>query len=78
MDFPIQQLMDEDACFHYLLDLFHPQGLHCPRCQAQERFYVHRYFREPVLDYRCHACGRTFNAWTGTVLQGIHYCPSPV
>lgn len=78
MDFPIQHMMDEDACYHYLLDLFHPQGLHCPRCQAREDFSVHRYVREPVLDYRCRACGRVFNAWTGTALQGTHYRPSQI
>ena len=76
MDFPIQSFMDEDACFRFLLDLFHPKGLHCPRCQAQDGFAIHRYVREPVLDYRCTACGRVFNAWTGTVFQGTHYRPS--
>jgi len=76
MDFPIQSFMDEDACFRFLLDLFHPKGLLCPRCQAQDGFTTQRYFREPVLDYRCTACGRVFNAWTGTVFQGTHYRPS--
>jgi transposase len=76
MDFPIQPFMDEDACYHFLLDLLHPEGLHCPRCQAHEGFIVHRYYREPVLDYRCPACGRVFNAWTGTVFQGTQYRPS--
>src|SRR4051812_46861217 len=76
MDFPIQSFMDEDACFRFLLGLFHPQGLHCPRCHAQDGFTIHRYVREPVLDYRCTACGRVFNAWTGTAFQGTHYRPS--
>jgi transposase len=76
MDFPIQPLMDEDACSHFLLEVFHPEGLHCPRCRAHEGFIVHRFYREPVLDYRCPACGRVFNAWTGTVFQGTHYRPS--
>jgi transposase-like protein len=76
MDFPIQAFMDEDACFRFLLDLFHPEGLRCPRCQAQDGFTIHRYVREPVLDYRCTACGRVFNAWTGTAFQGTHYRPS--
>ena len=75
MDFPIQDLMDEDKCYHLLLELLHPEGLRCPRCQASEGFFVHRYFREPVLDYRC-PCGCVFNAWTGTVLQGTHDRPA--
>jgi hypothetical protein len=44
MDFPIQPFMDEDACYQFLLDLLHPVGLHCPRCQTQEGFVVHRYY----------------------------------
>ena len=78
MDFPIQDLMNEDACYQFLLDLFHPAGLRCPRCQAAEGFSTHRYFREPVLDHRCSRCGRVFNAWTGTSFQGTHGRPSPI
>jgi len=78
MDFPIDHLMDEDACYQSLLDLLHPAGLRCPRCQAAEGFYTHRYFREPVLDYRCPRCSRVFNAWTGTPFQGTHWRPSQI
>src|SRR6516165_11113175 len=76
MDFPIHDLMNEDACYQFLLDLLHPAGLRCPRCHTVEGFYTHRYFREPVLDYRCSHCGRVFNAWTGTPFQGTHWRPS--
>ncbi len=76
MDFPIQPFMDEDACYQFLVDLFHPERLRCPRCRARDGFIIHRYYREPVLDYRCPACGCVFNAWTGTVFQGTHYRPS--
>ena len=76
MDFPIQDLMDETACYQYLLEVLHPEELRRPRCQAREGFQVHRSFREPVLDDRRPACGRVFNAWTGTVFQGTHDPPS--
>jgi transposase len=78
LDFPIDHLMDEDACYHFLLELFHPTGLGCPRCHAAEGFFVHRFFREPVLDYRCRRCSRVFNAWTGTAFQGTHWRPSQI
>jgi transposase len=78
MDFPIQDLMDEVACYQFLLDLYHPAGLCCPRCHAADGFYTHRWFREPVLDYRCCRCGRVFNAWTGTVFQGTQWRPSQI
>jgi transposase-like protein len=70
MDFPIADLMDERACYDRLLALLHPSGLRCPGCGAAEGLGVHRRRRDPVLDYRCAGCGRVFNAFAGTALQG--------
>src|SRR5262249_55829624 len=78
MDFPIQDLMNENACYQFLLDLSHPAGLFGLRCHAAEGFSTHRSFREPVLDYRCSRCGRVFIAWTGTVFQGTQWRPSQI
>ena len=75
MDFPITELLDQDACYNKLLGLIHPDGIACPRCQARDGLKVHRHHRAPVLDYRCTACGRVFNAWTGTLLQGMQRRP---
>jgi transposase-like protein len=67
VDFPIADLMDEGACYLKLLAWLHPDGLRCPGCAAEaERYGVHRRCRDPVTDYRCRACGRVFNAFTGT------------
>ncbi len=68
----------EDACFEILIWLLHPGGLACPRCGDRSRRKVHRRRRCPVLDYRCGHCGRVFNAWTGTVLEGTHRRPSEI
>jgi transposase-like protein len=70
MDFPVAELMDEDACYAKLLHCLHPGGLACPRCGARDGLGVHRRHRAPILDYRCRACRRVFNAFTGTALQG--------
>jgi transposase-like protein len=71
MDFPLTDLLDEAACYQRLLAWLHPAGLRCPRgCCAAEDCYVHRRRRAPVLDYRCKRCGRVFNVFTGTALQG--------
>ena len=78
MDFPIQDFMDEAACYVKLVELLHPDGLSCPRCQARTGLNIHRRDREPVLDYRCRSCGRVFNAWTGTVLEGTPKRPAQV
>jgi transposase-like protein len=75
MDFPISELMDEDACYAKLLSWLHPDGLACPRCGTRDRLGVHRRHRAPVLDYRCAACKRVFNAFTGTLLQGTQRRP---
>ncbi len=76
MDFPINDLMDENACYQFLIDIFHPQGLHCPRCQTQEGLQIQNYYRKPILNYRCTQCRRVFNAWTGTLFQGTHWRPT--
>jgi len=70
MDFPILALLDEGACYHKLVALLHPGGLSCPRCGACDRLAVHRRHRAPLIDYQCGGCGRVFNAFTGTSLQG--------
>ena len=75
MDFPLVDFLDEAACYAKLVGLLHPDGLLCPRCGERDRHAVHRRHRDPVLDYRCGACGRVFNAWTGTVFQGMQRRP---
>ncbi len=75
MDFPIADLMDEDACYAKLLGWLHPDGLACPKCGARHGLHVHHRHRAPLLDYRCKACRRVFNAYTGTALQGTQRRP---
>ena len=70
MDFPLTDLMDQDACYAGLVALLHPGGLACPACGDGNHLRVHRRHRAPVLDYRCLSCGRVFNAFTGTSLGG--------
>ena len=75
MDFPIGELMDEAACYEFLVGLLHPDGLACPRCGDRDHMRVHRRDRAPVLGYRCAGCRRVFNAFTGTALQGTKRRP---
>jgi transposase-like protein len=74
MDFPIVELMSSDACYRFLLDLLHPDGLRCPTCRRDD-FSPHDRHRDPVLDYRCRDCGAVFNAYTGTPFQKTHRSP---
>jgi transposase-like protein len=74
--FPIQELMDEQKCYAYLLRVLHPDGLKCPAGHAvPAKQKPHDRHRAPVVDYRCRECGRIFNAFTGTVWSGSrHTC----
>jgi transposase-like protein len=76
MDFPITDLMDEDACYAKLVAWLHPDGFACPRCRQGDRMAVHRRRRPPVLDHRCGHCGRVFNAFTDTALHGVKRRPA--
>jgi transposase-like protein len=75
MDFPITDLMDEQACYAQLVEWLHPDGLACPRCHQHDRLVVHRRGRDPVLDFRCGHCHRVFNTFTGTALHGTKRRP---
>ena len=74
MDFPLADLLDEDACYDRIVEALHPDGLACPRCGG-DRLGVHRRHRAPVLDYRCRDCRRVFNAFTGTALHATKRRP---
>src|SRR4051794_20810576 len=78
VDFSLIDSMDEGACYDRLVGLLHPGGLACPGCGENQRPGIHRRHRDPVLDYQCGACGRVFNAWTGTALQGTHRRPAQI
>ena len=78
MDFPIVEFLDEDACYEKLVEVLHPGGLACPRCQARDGLRVHRRHRAPVLDYRGDGCGHVFNAFTGTAFHKTHRRPSEI
>ncbi len=71
MDFPIREFMDEQRCHDKLMEILHPEGLHCPRCGCADALRVHDYSRKPVLRYQCGHCNRIFHLFTGTPLAGI-------
>jgi len=72
--FPIQTLMDEQACYDYLLDVLYPQGLHCPRGHPLPASQApHDSHRAPILDYRCKTCSAVFNLFTNTLWSKSRY-----
>ena len=77
--FPLDGLLDEQACYDWLVEVLHPQDLACPHghplpCGQKP----HDRHRAPVMDYRCRACGAVYNLFTGTLLKGIRWPCSTV
>jgi transposase-like protein len=74
IQFPLTDLLNEQECYYWLLDIFHPQGLCCPNGHAlPESQAPHMRDRAPVFDYRCRSCRSVFNLFTGTCWAGTHY-----
>lgn len=72
--FPIGELLDEQACYAYLVGILHPQGMSCPRGHALPATQApHDRHRAPLMDYRCRECGAVYNLFTGTVWSKTHY-----
>ena len=68
LQFPLDELLDEQACYDFLLRTLHPDGLHCPNGHAlpNDQAPQDRH-RAPIMDYRCRTGGAVFNLFTGTV-----------
>ena len=66
--FPLDGLLDEQACYDFLLRILHPDGLHCPHGHPLGAAQAPHRRRRPIIpDYRCRQCGAVFNLFTGTL-----------
>ncbi len=74
MLFPIDELLDEQLCYDYLLKVLHPKGLRCPNSHPLPRDQApHDRTREPIFDYKCRICGAVYNIFTETIWNGSRY-----
>ncbi len=73
MDFPLQLIPEAQECYDFLVLLLHKNSLRCSNGHSLENCYVYKRGREPLLDYRCKTCGKCFNLFSGTILQGTKY-----
>jgi len=72
--FPIDELMDEQACYDFLLKVLHPKGLHCPKGHRLPKDQApHDRHRTPIFDYRCRRCGTVYNLFTRTIWSKSRY-----
>jgi hypothetical protein len=61
--FALTLMLDEEACYNYLVEALHSNGLDCPLGHPLPKDQApHRRVRAPVMDYRCRQCGKVFNA----------------
>jgi len=75
IDFPLDGLLDEQACLRWLEQHLHPGGLRCPRCGGAERRLARR---RTIPAYRCKGCDRYYTALTGTVFEKTQQSPSKI
>jgi transposase-like protein len=74
LDFPIDDLLDNDACLEWLARHLHPEGMRCPRCGASERRPARRAAAFPA--YRCKQCDRFYTVLTGTSFAKTRQTPA--
>lgn len=73
VQFPLYSLMSYEECYNFLLKILHPRGLFCPKGHLKPLGQKPHKFRKNGLPcYRCN-CGKVYNIFTDTILQGIHY-----
>src|SRR6476659_1985833 len=74
LDFPIDDLLDNDACLKWLERHLHPEGMRCPCCGASERRSARRAAAFPA--YRCKQCDRFYTVVTGTNFAKTRQTPA--
>ncbi len=75
MQFPLTTLLDEQACYDFLLQVLHPDGLACPLGHLLPPEQApHDRHRAPIMDERCRSCGAETRYRCSTIvllLRGI-------
>lgn len=65
IDFPISDLLDNEACMAWLEKQLHPNGLSCPHCQSSQSRVARQ--RGHFTGYRCKDCDRYYTLLSGTI-----------
>lgn len=76
IDFPLDGLLDEQACLRWLESHLHPAGLRCPRCGGAEWRPAKQGGHFPA--FRCKGCDRYYTALSGTIFAKTRQPPSKI
>jgi transposase-like protein len=76
IDFPIDELLDEEECAKWLEKHLHPAGLKCPRCGDTKKRIAQRH--GDWIAYRCQSCDRYYSLLTDTVFEKTRQSPSKI
>jgi transposase-like protein len=74
IDFPIDELLDDRICTHWLERYLHPDGLVCPHCGHSERRLFRAQGHFPA--YRGRACDGYYTLLTATVFANTRQRPA--
>lgn len=77
MIFPIDNLMDEQKCYDWLVEYFHDGHLVCPKCKGSH-YHAHKNTRKPIIQFKCDDCNTYFNVFTATVFKATRWSCSKV
>lgn len=76
IDFPIDDLLDEEACLHWLEKHLHPDGVKCLKCGSSQRRRAQQNGYWPA--WRCKSCDHYYTLLSGTVFEKTRQPPSKV
>src|SRR5262249_33837011 len=76
IDFPIDDLMAEEACLNWPERHLHPEGLKRPKCETSQRCVAQQNGYWPA--WRCKGCDHYYTLLSGTVFEKTRQPPSKV
>jgi transposase-like protein len=80
MDFPLSDLMSEQASTEWIMEHFHPTGVVCVHCGApwSRASEFRRTRKSQLVVYRCRDCSGIYNLYSGTIFAARQLRPSQV
>jgi len=77
MDFPIQELLNEEKSYQWLINFLHNGTLKSPY-STETNYIINDSRRAPVIQYYDKIAKKTFNIYTNTLFQGTHFTCSEI